>query len=100
MPQTAAALVSFPVTIAVGALAAWHVHLMLHNKTTIEYHEGVRSRWVRGTFRSASSPHAYDLGALGNVQAVLGSNPATWFCWSPPEGDGLRYALGVDYPSD
>eukprot|EP00854_Cymbomonas_tetramitiformis_P021698 gene21698-26099_t len=58
--------------MTMGLLLGWHVYLVLNNKTTIEYHEGVRARgqqqlWV----------HPYDLGLWGNLYAVFGPHADT-----------------------
>ena len=70
--QTLATIVSFPLVIALGMLLGWHIYLMIHNKTTIEYHEGVRSKWKKQN-RAVAGRHVYDLGLCPNLQAVLGS---------------------------
>lgn len=45
------AFLLIPLSIALGVLLGWHIYLILQNKTTIEYHEGVsyvvsRERWA------------------------------------------------------
>ena len=74
--QVMAMVISVPLVCALGMLLGWHVYLVLSNKTTVEYHEGVRAKRTaqvvrRGDGRS-SSGHIYDLGAYANVQAALG----------------------------
>ena len=32
--------------MALIILLIWHMYLLSHNKTTIEYHEGVRAMWL------------------------------------------------------
>ncbi len=74
--QAAALLVSIPLVAALAMLLGWHVYLVASNKTTVEYHEGVRARRTtqvhrRGDAR-ARAAHIYDVGLLANVQASLG----------------------------
>mmetsp|Transcript_33353 Transcript_33353/g.72745 ORF Transcript_33353/g.72745 Transcript_33353/m.72745 type:complete len:324 (-) Transcript_33353:1402-2373(-) len=76
---------------ALSMLLAWHVYLITYNKTTIEYHEGVRARGLAKSFT-----HPYHLGLCGNLHAVLGANPG---CWLLPfecavAGDGVEYQMG------
>ena len=74
--QVMAMVISVPLVCALGMLLGWHVYLVLSNKTTVEYHEGVRAKRTaqvvrRGDSRS-SSGHIYDIGAYKNIQAALG----------------------------
>ena len=39
-------LILIPLTVALIILLIWHMYLLSHNKTTIEYHEGVRAMWL------------------------------------------------------
>ena len=71
--QVMAMVISVPLVCALGMLLGWHVYLVLSNKTTVEYHEGVRAKRTaqvvrRGDGRSSSGEsrssggHIYDLG--------------------------------------
>jgi palmitoyltransferase len=75
---------------ALSLLLAWHLYLIYFNKTTIEYHEGVRARGL-----SKSHTHPYDLGVCGNLHSILGANAS---CWLLPiecsvAGDGVEYEV-------
>jgi len=114
--QVMAMVISVPLVCALGMLLGWHVYLVLSNKTTVEYHEGVRAKRTaqvvrRGDSRS-NSGHIYDLGAYANCQAALGpqarSRKSAYACaradatpcvqpgcWLVPgcsaDGDGLTF---------
>ena len=71
-----AIVICVPLVVALAMLLGWHVYLVLSNKTTVEYHEGVRAKRTaqvlrRGDSRT-SSGHIYDLGVFANIQAALG----------------------------
>jgi hypothetical protein len=71
-------------------LLAWHVYLMIQNKTTIEHHEGVRARGLEPSYL-----HPYHLGVAANLLAVAGSHPAAW-CLPTAfavDGNGLTYPM-------
>eukprot|EP00976_Prorocentrum_cordatum_P105107 1194160-Prorocentrum_minimum.AAC.4 len=77
---------------ALSMLLAWHVYLITYNKTTIEYHEGVRARGLDSTL----TRHPYHLGLCRNLHAIFGTNPG---CWLLPfecsvAGDGVEYGMG------
>ena len=42
--QTVCTGISLPLTIGLVMLLIWNLHLALHNKTTIEFHEGVTAK--------------------------------------------------------
>ncbi|KAK3135385.1 hypothetical protein QOZ80_5BG0418270 [Eleusine coracana subsp. coracana] len=87
-----------PLTLALAVLLGWHVYLIVQNKTTIEYHEGVRAMWLAEKCGDLYH-HPYDLGVYGNLISVLGPNI---FCWLCPVlnslGNGLRYRTSYDIP--
>jgi palmitoyltransferase len=58
-----------PLTIALSVLFGWHIYLILQNKTTIEYHEGVRSMLLSENGGEVYS-HPYDLGVYDNLISV------------------------------
>ncbi len=76
--QTLAMIVCVLLVVALGLLLGWHVYLIANNKTTVEYHEGVRARRTaqadahRRSDAWLQSRHIYDLGLFANVQAALG----------------------------
>ncbi|KAF7845471.1 putative protein S-acyltransferase 16 [Senna tora] len=55
-----------PLSITLGILLGWHIYLILHNKTTIEYHEGVRALWLAEKGGNIYK-HPYDLGPYENL---------------------------------
>jgi hypothetical protein len=74
--QTLAIVLSMPLVAALAMLLGWHVYLVVNNKTTVEYHEGVRARRTAQVHRRGEGGtrcgHIYDVGVLANVQAALG----------------------------
>ncbi|XP_027177270.1 probable protein S-acyltransferase 16 isoform X3 [Coffea eugenioides] len=89
-------LLLVPLTLALTIFMFWHVYLILQNKTTIEYHEGVRAMWLaeKGGYLYS---HPYDLGAYENMISVLGPNIFCWVCPTSEQiGSGLRFRTGVD----
>ncbi|CAA3024414.1 probable S-acyltransferase 16 [Olea europaea subsp. europaea] len=80
-----------PVSLVLSIFLGWHIHLMLQNKTTIEYCEGVRAMPLAEGCHLYTNP--YDIGAHENVTSILGPN---YLCWvSPTSGNvssGLRFS--------
>ncbi|XP_048320299.2 probable protein S-acyltransferase 16 isoform X3 [Ziziphus jujuba] len=90
-------LLLVPLSVALSVLLGWHIYLVLQNKTTIEYHEGVRAMWLAEKGGNVYS-HPYDLGAYENLVTVLGPNIFTWVCpTSSHIGSGLRFRTAYDY---
>ncbi|XP_020258910.1 probable protein S-acyltransferase 16 [Asparagus officinalis] len=58
-----------PLTLALSVLLGWHIYLILHNKTTIEYHEGVRAMWLAEKVGNIYR-HPFDLGVYENLVSV------------------------------
>uniref|UniRef100_A0A2P2K8J5 S-acyltransferase n=2 Tax=Rhizophora mucronata TaxID=61149 RepID=A0A2P2K8J5_RHIMU len=89
-------LLLVPVNVALGVLLGWHIYLSLQNKTTIEYHEGVRALWLAKKGGHVYK-HPYDIGAYENLTTVLGPNI---FCWLCPTlghvGSGLQFRTAYD----
>ncbi|KAI4354519.1 hypothetical protein L6164_003372 [Bauhinia variegata] len=85
-----------PLSIALAVLFGWHIYLTLHNKTTIEYHEGVRALWLAEKGGSIYK-HPYDLGPYENLTTILGSNILSWF-WPTSSyiGSGLKFRTIYD----
>ncbi|KAG7017285.1 putative protein S-acyltransferase 16, partial [Cucurbita argyrosperma subsp. argyrosperma] len=91
-----AGLLLLPLSMALNVLLGWHIYLILHNKTTIEYHEGVRAMWLAEKGGNVYS-HPYDLGAFENLTTILGPNILSWICpMSRHNGSGLRFRTAYD----
>ncbi|XVF75571.1 hypothetical protein PTKIN_Ptkin13bG0197700 [Pterospermum kingtungense] len=60
-----------------GTLLGWHIYLITHNMTTIEYYEGVRAAWLAKK-SGLSYRHPFDLGVYKNITLVLGPNMLRW----------------------
>ncbi|KAJ4979411.1 hypothetical protein NE237_010191 [Protea cynaroides] len=85
-----------PLTVALSILLGWHIYLILHNKTTIEYHEGVRAMWLAEKVGNVYS-NPYDLGPYENLTSVLGPSIFTWVCpTSGHMGSGLWFRTARD----
>lgn len=65
--------------LTLGTLFGWHIYLLTHNMTTIEYYEGVRATWLARK-SGQSYHHPYNLGIYKNITSVLGPNMLTWLC--------------------
>ncbi|XP_068669251.1 probable protein S-acyltransferase 16 isoform X1 [Aristolochia californica] len=90
------AVLLVPLTLALSILLGWHIYLTLHNKTTIEYHEGVRAMWLAEKVGNIYR-HPYDLGAYENLVTVLGPSILCWICpTSRHIGSGIRYRTSYD----
>ncbi|XP_045829632.1 probable protein S-acyltransferase 16 [Trifolium pratense] len=85
-----------PLSIALCVLIGWHIYLILHNNTTIEYYEGVRALWLQEKGGSIYK-HPYDLGPYENLTSVLGPNILSWL-WPTANhiGSGLRFRTVYD----
>ncbi|KAK7286790.1 hypothetical protein RJT34_22025 [Clitoria ternatea] len=70
-------LLLVPLSIALSVLLGWHIYLVVHNKTTIEYQEGVRALWLAEKGGNIYK-HPYDLGPYENLTSVLGPNILGW----------------------
>lgn len=80
-----------PVTLLVLCLFSFHLTLVAKNYTTIEYQQAQYERWTYGPKHSAVNP--YDLGFVGNLKAVLGSNVLLWPFPTLPENDGIHWQV-------
>lgn len=89
-------LLLVPLTISLCVLLGWHIYLILHNNTTIEYYEGVRALWLQEKGGSIYK-HPYDLGPYENLTSVLGPNILSWL-WPTAShiGSGLRFRTVYD----
>ncbi|XP_073310997.1 probable protein S-acyltransferase 16 [Primulina huaijiensis] len=72
-------LLLVPLSLALGFFLGWHTYLVIHNKTTIEYHEGVRAMWLAEKGGEIYL-HPYDIGVYENLTMILGPNILCWFC--------------------
>ncbi|XP_022747748.1 probable protein S-acyltransferase 16 isoform X3 [Durio zibethinus] len=89
-------LLLVPLSVALSVLLGWHIYLILQNKTTIEYHEGVRAMWLAEKGGNVYN-HPYDLGAYENLTMVLGPSIFCWLCpISRHIGNGLRFLTAYD----
>ncbi|KAG6771567.1 hypothetical protein POTOM_022939 [Populus tomentosa] len=89
-------LLLVPLSAALGVLLGWHVYLILQNKTTIEYHEGVRAMWLAEKGGHVYK-HPYDVGTYENLTTVLGPSIFCWVCpTSGHIGSGLRFRTAYD----
>ncbi|KAI5682439.1 hypothetical protein M9H77_03667 [Catharanthus roseus] len=89
-------LLLVPLSMALTFFLCWHVYLILQNKTTIEYHEGVRAMWLAEKGGEVYS-HPYNLGAYDNLISVLGPNIVCWLCPTTRHvGSGLRFRTAYD----
>uniref|UniRef100_A0A0E0L3D4 S-acyltransferase n=1 Tax=Oryza punctata TaxID=4537 RepID=A0A0E0L3D4_ORYPU len=87
-----------PLTLALTMLFGWHICLILQNKTTIEYYEGVRAMWLAEKGGNIYH-HPYHLGVYENLISVLGPNIFCWLCpVSTNTGNGLRFRTSHDIP--
>ncbi|PPE00116.1 hypothetical protein GOBAR_DD02906 [Gossypium barbadense] len=89
-------LLLVPLSVALSVLLGWHIYLILQNKTTIEYHEGVRAMWLAEKGGTVYK-HPYDIGAYENLTTVLGPSIFCWICpFSRHIGNGLRFRTAYD----
>lgn len=89
-------LLLVPLTITLSVLLGWHIYLILQNKTTIEYHEGVRAMWLAEKGGNVYM-HPYDLGTFENLTTVLGPNICCWLCPAATHiGAGVRFRTAYD----
>lgn len=108
--ETVAFALALPATVGLLMLLGWHIHLVLINKSTIEYQEVRRGNAFLISYRIVlkhntmmlilgrscalvqgvrsrvqdipTGEHPYDLGAYHNMHQILGDNILTWAC--PP----------------
>ncbi|XP_061347061.1 probable protein S-acyltransferase 15 isoform X2 [Gastrolobium bilobum] len=81
-------------TITLSTLSGWHVYLILHNMSTIEYYEGNRAKWL--AMKSGQSyRHPFNIGAYKNITLILGPNMLKWLC--PTAVSHLKD--GVSFPT-
>lgn len=96
--QVVALLLSAFLLMFVSFLLGWHLYLLFMNKTTIEYHEGVRAKAVAKGGAKLQRPHPYDLGdPLSNLEATFGHKIMGWAfpIKASAEGSGLSFPVSV-----
>merc|ERR1719446_1797349 len=78
--------------LLITAFFIFHIWLMLKAMTTIEFCEKKMPKGGKAQEVPIEQNSVYDMGPCGNIQAVLGPNPLSWFIpISPPIGDGLNF---------
>lgn len=98
--QVVAFAVAMPLTVGLLMLLAWHVQLLLTNKTTIEHQEGVTAH-LRAAVTGEVVEHPYHLGMCNNMYDILGPTPATWLvpnCGPAPGGTSYLRTWDVQTP--
>lgn len=81
-------------SLTLGSLLAWHLYLLVHNMTTIEYHEGVKANWLARK-SGQSYHHPFNLGVSKNFNMILGPSKLKWLC--PTAIGHLRD--GISFPT-
>ncbi|CAL5407365.1 unnamed protein product [Camellia sinensis] len=66
-------------SLTLGTLLGWHIYLIIHNMTTIEYYEAIRAAWLARK-SGQSYRHPYNVGVYKNITLVLGPNMLNWLC--------------------
>ncbi|XP_072966763.1 probable protein S-acyltransferase 15 [Typha angustifolia] len=66
-------------SLTLGSLLCWHLYLLAHNLTTIEYREAVRAMWLAKK-TGQNYRHPFDLGVYNNLALILGPNMLKWLC--------------------
>ncbi|KAI3508693.1 hypothetical protein L1887_23705 [Cichorium endivia] len=64
-------------SLTLGTLLGWHIYLLTHNMTTIEYYEGTRAAWLAKKSGQIYN-HPYDVGVYRNVTMILGPSVLKW----------------------
>ncbi|OAY67351.1 probable protein S-acyltransferase 15 [Ananas comosus] len=66
-------------SVTTSSLLCWHLYLLTHNLTTIEYREAVREKWLAKK-SGQNYRHSFDLGVYNNLVLILGPNMLMWLC--------------------
>ncbi|XP_050250059.1 probable protein S-acyltransferase 15 [Quercus robur] len=84
-------------SVTFGTLLGWHVYLIIHNMTTIEYHEGVRAAWLAEK-SGQNYRHPFYRSVYQNITSVLGPNMLKWLCPTAVSHlkDGLAFPISHD----
>ncbi|KAD4586190.1 hypothetical protein E3N88_23791 [Mikania micrantha] len=64
-------------SLTLGTLLGWHIYLLTHNMTTIEYYQGTRAKWLAKKSGQIYK-HQYDVGVYKNFTMILGPNMRKW----------------------
>ncbi|CAM8899010.1 hypothetical protein QQ045_005330 [Rhodiola kirilowii] len=87
-------ILAVALNLVLGTLLGWHIYLILHNMTTIEYYESTRAAWLaRKTGQNFR--HPFNLNFYKNVTLILGPNMLKWLC--PTSVSHLKD--GTSYPT-
>ena len=98
--QALCTAVTVPLALALAMLLCWNMYLMVTNRTTIEYYEGVTAH-IQATRRGQQYQHPYDLGFCGNLHTIFGPNAGGWLVPGLPAfGDGLAFVTAWDHVRD
>ncbi|KAL4556658.1 hypothetical protein LXL04_034812 [Taraxacum kok-saghyz] len=73
---TSGAMISL-LSLTLGTLLGWHIYLLTHNMTTIEYYEGTRAAWLARKSGQIYK-HSYDVGVYRNLIMILGPSMLKW----------------------
>lgn len=90
---TSGAMISL-LSLTLATLLGWHLYLISHNMTTIEYYEGTRAAWLAKK-SGQSYHHPFDVGVYKNMTLILGPNMVKWF-W-PTAMSHIKD--GIDFPT-
>lgn len=80
-------------SLTLGTFLGWHIYLLTHNMTTIEYYEGIRAAWLAKK-SGQSYRHPFNVGVYKNITLVLGPNMLKWLC---PSSVG-HLKNGISFP--
>ncbi|GBF87428.1 S-acyltransferase 16-like [Raphidocelis subcapitata] len=90
---------ALPAAVGMSSLLSFHVRMVLTNRTTIEWREGVTAQVNAPSFGAPPprSQHPYDIGIYANLQQILGDGPEDWF-WPPlrPAPGGTSFPTVFD----
>ncbi|XP_074582473.1 putative protein S-acyltransferase 15 [Curcuma longa] len=81
-------------SLALSTLLGWHIYLLTHNITTIEYRIAVRAMWLAKK-SGQKHRHRFDLGVYKNLSMILGPNILKWL-WPTATGhlkDGTQFPI-------
>ncbi|KAG2729817.1 hypothetical protein I3760_01G267200 [Carya illinoinensis] len=94
-PQGFLLMISLSATL--GTLLVWHIYLIIHNMTTIEYYEGIRASWLARK-SGQSYQHPFNLSVYRNITSVFGPNMLKWWCPTALGHlkDGLTFPVSRD----
>ncbi|WCJ19267.1 DHHC-type zinc finger family protein [Euphorbia peplus] len=84
-------------SVTLGTLLGWHMYLIAHNMTTIEYYEGIRAAWLARQ-SGQNYRHPFDISVYGNITSVLGPNTLKWLCPTAVSHlkDGMHFSTSHD----